>query len=91
MVTREPTFFQRIKNESAKQLSAVEQKMYLNFLYQIQIGEDIGVLDRNNFESIICNKVNKSNRRQGLKQEHTQPFGFWYSFDFIFQMTISAQ
>ena len=63
----------RIKNENTKQCSAVKQEMYLKFLYQIQIGEDIGVLDRNNFESIICNKVNKSNRRRGSKQEYTNP------------------
>ena len=63
----------RIKNENIKQCSAVKQEMYLNFLYQIQIGEDIGVHDRNNFEGIIGNKVNKSNRRRGSKQEHTNP------------------
>ena len=34
------------KEENTKQCSAVKQEMYLEFLYQIQIGEEIGVVDR---------------------------------------------
>ena len=53
-------------------------------MYQIQKGEEIGVVDRDNFEAIICNltdqfeditcsKVNKSNRKRDATQEHTDP------------------
>ena len=56
--------------------------MYLEFLYQIQNGEEIGVVDRDNFEAIICNltdkfegiicnEKNKANRKRDAKQEHT--------------------
>ena len=46
--------------------------MYLKFIYQIQIGEDIGVVDRNNFDDIICNEVDTANQKRGTKQEHTE-------------------
>ena len=54
------------KEENTKQCSAVKQEMYLEFLYQIQIGEEIGVVDGD----IICNEVDKANRNRGTKQEH---------------------
>ena len=47
--------WKRIKNENTEQWSAVKHEMYLKFLYQIQIGEDIGVFDRNKFKDILCN------------------------------------
>ena len=42
--------------------------MYLEFLYQKQIGKDIGVVDRDNFKDIICNEVDRANRKRGRKQ-----------------------
>ena len=59
----------RIKNENTKQCSAVKQEMYLEFLYQIQNGEEIGVVDRDTFEKIICNVVDEANRRRDTQHE----------------------
>jgi hypothetical protein len=38
--------WRRNKNKNTKQCSAVKEEMHLKFLYEIQIGEDIGVVDR---------------------------------------------
>jgi hypothetical protein len=56
------------KKENTKQHSALKQEMYLEFLYQKQIGKDIGVVDRDNFKDIICNEVDRANRKRGRKQ-----------------------
>ena len=55
------------KKEKTKQYSTVKREMYLEFLYQIQIGEDIGVDDRKKFQGIICNE----DQKRGTRQEHT--------------------
>jgi hypothetical protein len=45
--------WRRNKNENTEQCLAVEHEMYLEFLYQTQKGEEIGVVDRDTFEEII--------------------------------------
>ena len=45
--------------ENTKQCAAVEE-MHLEFLYQIQNVEDIGVVDRDNFEKIIGTVIDKA-------------------------------
>jgi hypothetical protein len=37
------------------------------------LGEEIGVVDRDTFEEIICNVVDKANRKRDAKHEHTHP------------------
>jgi hypothetical protein len=51
------------KKEKTKQYSNIKREMYLEFLYQIQIGEDIGVDDRKKFQGIICNEDQKQGTR----------------------------
>ena len=46
------------RKENTNQYSAVKKHMYLEFLYQIQIGEEIGVDGRDNFADIINNEEN---------------------------------
>lgn len=65
--------WRRNKNENTEQCLAVEHEMYLEFLYQTQKGEEIGVVDRDTFEEIICNVVDKANRKRDAKHEHTHP------------------
>ena len=59
--------------ENTKKCSAVKKEMYLEFLYQTQIGEEIGVDGKDNFVVIFNNEENKANRKRGRKQEHTNP------------------
>jgi hypothetical protein len=61
--------WRRNKNENTEQCLAVEHEMYLEFLYQTQKGEEIGVVDRDTFEEIICNVVDKANRKRDAKHE----------------------
>ena len=61
------------RKENTTQCSAVKKEMHLEFLYQIQIGEEIGVDDRDNFDDIINNEENKANRKRGTKQQQTDP------------------
>jgi hypothetical protein len=47
------------RKENTNPYSVVKRHMYLEFLYQIQIGEEIGVVDgRDNFADIINNEEN---------------------------------
>ena len=46
------------RKENTNPYSAVKKQMYLEFLYQIQIGEEIGVDGRDNFADIINNEEN---------------------------------
>ena len=61
------------RNKNTKQCSVVKKEMHVEFLYQIQKGEDIGVVHRDKFEKIIGIVVDKANRKQDTKQEHTDP------------------
>ena len=61
------------RKENTTQCSAVKKEMHLEFLYQIQIGEEIGVDDRDNSDDIINNEENKANRKRGTKQQQTDP------------------
>jgi hypothetical protein len=61
--------WRRNKNENTKECFAVKKEMYLEFLYQIQKGEEIGVVDRDTFEKIICNEVGEAYLKPDTKHE----------------------
>ena len=52
------------KKDNTKQYSTLQHEMYIEFLYEIQIGKD-------DFKDILGKEVDRANRKRGRKRKHT--------------------
>lgn len=60
--------FERKNGKTSKIYRSVKKEMYLEFLYQIQRGEDIGILNRKIFEEIVNDQNGGLNLKPGVKR-----------------------
>lgn len=63
---------ERMKRKNSKKYEDVQQEMYLEFLYQIQVGEDIGILNRKTFDEVIHDENNRMVPKHGLKRHYEE-------------------
>ncbi|XP_052092985.1 uncharacterized protein LOC127729287 [Mytilus californianus] len=61
----------KLKKRKKEKYETVQQEMYLEFLYQIQVGEDIGILHRRTFDEIVNDENVKMVQKRGLKRQHS--------------------
>ncbi|CAG2231912.1 unnamed protein product [Mytilus edulis] len=61
----------KLRKRKKERYETVQQEMYLEFLYQIQVGEDIGILHRRTFDEIVNDESAKMTPKRGLKRQHS--------------------